>query len=83
LRGVSKDGRKRLWPSFEARREERRAPLDDGGIFGPNAGEMDQRKAATEVAAFLAFLKSKSYPPLPPITARTVSSGPTSSAPST
>src|SRR5436305_1705455 len=31
LRGVSKDGRghRRLWPSFEARREERRAPQDD------------------------------------------------------
>ena len=31
----------RLWPSFEARREERRAPQDDGGVslayFDPNA----------------------------------------------
>jgi hypothetical protein len=34
LRGVSKDGRRhwRSFPPFEARREERRAPQDDGGI---------------------------------------------------
>src|SRR3954454_9974995 len=34
LRGVSKDGRghQDLWPSFEARREERRAPQDDGSV---------------------------------------------------
>ena len=32
LRGVSKDGRRRCGPSFEARREERRAPQDDDVI---------------------------------------------------
>jgi hypothetical protein len=34
LRGVSKDGCRCLWPSFEARREERRAPQDDGSVCG-------------------------------------------------
>jgi uncharacterized membrane-anchored protein YjiN (DUF445 family) len=34
LRGVSKDGHKRVRRSFEARREERRAPQDDGGVCG-------------------------------------------------
>jgi release factor glutamine methyltransferase len=38
LRGVSKDGRGRArGPSFEARREERRAPQDDGGVMWPSA----------------------------------------------
>ena len=34
MRGVSKDRRLRSLPSFEARREERRAPQDDGGVCG-------------------------------------------------
>jgi hypothetical protein len=40
LRGVSKDGRLRLLPSFEARREGRRAPQDDG-IVGLAVSKID------------------------------------------
>jgi hypothetical protein len=39
------------------------------------------KKAATKVAAFLYESQGSNQPPLPPITARTVSSGPKSSAP--
>jgi hypothetical protein len=44
---------------------------------------MEKEKAA-DVAAFHCWKRDRvSQPPLPPITARTVSSGPKSSAPST
>jgi hypothetical protein len=64
LRGVSKDGRehRRLRPSFEARREERRAPQDDGG-------ECDASDAI-----FRKHSRHRQSPPSTGIGSRTVSS---------